>query len=82
MLTKEQFLSLPRKFFSHTSTTDYHSRIEIVGVNGVEVIIHSDVKILKYGRFGKPRTTYRFKGENYYTLDKLIEAINKNNNEI
>lgn len=76
-MTKEKFLSLPRKFLSHASTANYHSRIEIVDVNGVEVIIHSDVKILKYGRFGKPRTIYRLKGENYYTLDKLIEAINK-----
>lgn len=77
MLTKEQFLSLPRKFLSHTSTANYHSRIEIVDVNGAEVMIHSDVKILKYGRFGKPRTFYSFAGKRYRQLDKLIEAINK-----
>ena len=77
MLTIEQFLSLPRKFTSHTSTADYHSRIAIVDVNGVEVMIHSDVKILKYGRFGKPRISYTFTGKRYRQLDKLIEAINK-----
>lgn len=77
MITIEKFLSLPRKFLSHASTADYHSRIEIVDVNGVEVMIHSDVKILKDGRFGKPRTFYSFAGKRYRQLDKLIEAINK-----
>lgn len=81
MMTKEKFLSLPRKFFSHTSTADYHTMIEAVFVNGEKVMIHSDVKILKYGRFGKPRTFYSFAGKRYRQLDKLIEAINKNNNE-
>lgn len=78
MLTKEKFLSLPRKFLSHASTADYHTMIEAVFVNGEKVIIHSDVKILKYGRFGKPRTSYNFAGKGYSNLDKLIEAINNN----
>ena len=77
MMTKEKFLSLPRKFSSHISTADYHTTIETLFVNGEKVIIYSDVKILKYGRFGKPRTFYGFAGKRYRQLDKLIEAINK-----
>lgn len=77
MLTKEQFLSLPRKFLSHISAADYHTIVEFVDVNGRAVKIYSDVKILKSGSFGKPRTFYSFAGKRYRQLDKLIEAINK-----
>ena len=77
MLTIEQFISLPRKFLSHISTADCHTIVEFVDMNGREVKIYSDVKILKYGRFGKPRTFYSFAGKRYRQLDKLIEAINK-----